>query len=142
MLAYKNIQKKADGSYVLEKNGMPYHVPNTGEFAEEYEFINKYVEAYPEEVTEYQEPVVEQAPVDKRLVRLAALEKESNELSQDILADIATNEDKARFKDVRSEIKAIKAEIEAEKTQVVEEVPEVTEETAGSEAVEPNTQVE
>lgn len=143
MLVYKNIQKKADGSYVLEKNGMLYHVPNNGEFAEEYEFINKYAEAYPEEVTEYQEPVVEQAPVDERLVRLAALEKESNELSQDILADIATDEDKSRFKEVRNEIKTIKAEIEAEKTAAtLEDVPEVTEETAGSEAVEPNTQVE
>ena len=126
MLVYKNIQKKADGSYVLEKNGMPYHVPNTGEFAEEYEFINKYAEAYPEEVTEYQEPVINQAPVDERLVRLAALEKESNELSQDILAEIATDEDKARFKDVRNEIKAIKAEIEAEKTAAtLEEMPAV-----------------
>lgn len=126
MLVYKNIQKKADGSYVLEKNGMPYHVPNTGEFAEEYEFINKYAEAYPEEVTEYQEPVINQAPVDERLVRLAALEKESNELSQDILAEIATDEDKARFKEVRNEIKAIKAEIEAEKTAAtLEEMPAV-----------------
>lgn len=126
MLAYKNIQKKTDGSYVLEKNGMPYHIPNTGEFAEEYEFINKYAEAYPEEVTEYQEPVINQAPVDERLVRLTALEKESNELSQDILAKIATDEDKARFKEVRNEIKAIKAEIEAEKTAAtLEEMPAV-----------------
>lgn len=126
MLVYKKIQKKADGSYVLEKNGMPYHVPNTGEFAEEYEFINKYAEAYPEEVTEYQEPVFEQAPVDERLVLLAALEKESNELSQDILAEIATDEDKVRFKEVRNEIKAIKAEIEAEKTAAtLEEMPAV-----------------
>lgn len=126
MLVYKNIQKKTDGSYVLEKNGMPYHIPNTGEFAEEYEFINKYAEAYPEEVTEYQEPVINQAPVDERLVRLAALEKESNELSQDILAEIATDEDKARFKEVRNEIKAIKAEIDAEKTAAtLEEMPAV-----------------
>lgn len=126
MLVYKNIQKKTDGSYVLEKNGMSYHVPNKGEFAEEYEFINKYAEAYPEEVTEYQEPVINQAPVDERLVRLAALEKESNELSQDILAEIATDEDKARFKEVRNEIKAIKAEIEAEKTAAtLEEMPAV-----------------
>lgn len=126
MLVYKNIQKKADGSYVLEKNGMAYHIPNNEEFAEEYEFINKYAEAYPEEVTEYQEPVINQAPVDERLVRLGALEKESNELSQDILAEIATDEDKARFKDVRNEIKAIKAEIEAEKTAAtLEEMPAV-----------------
>ncbi len=115
MLVYKNIQKKADGSFVLEKNGYPYHLPNTDEFKEEYEFVEKYAAAYPEEVAEYVEPVVEQpAPVDERLMRLAALEKESNELSQDITADIATDEDKARFKELRLEIKAIKAEIEAE----------------------------
>lgn len=112
---YRNIQKKADGSFVLEKNGYPYHLPNTDEFKEEYEFVEKYAAAYPEEVAEYVEPVVEQpAPVDERLMRLAALEKESNELSQDITADIATDEDKARFKELRLEIKAIKAEIEAD----------------------------
>lgn len=115
MLAYKNIQKRADGSYVVEKNGMPYHVPNEGEFAEEYEFIDKYAAAYPEEVADYIEPVREEVQQDERLIKLAILEKESNELSQDILAEIATDEDKARFKQLREEIKALKAELEAEK---------------------------
>lgn len=115
MLVYKNIQKRADGSFVLEKNGYPYHLPNTDEFKEEYEFVEKYAAAYPEEVTDYVEPVIEQpAPVDERLMRLSELEKESNELSQDILAEIATDDDKARFKEVRNEIKALKAEIEAD----------------------------
>ncbi len=114
MLVYKNIQKKADGSFVLEKNGYPYHLPNTDEFKEEYEFVEKYAAAYPEEVSDYVEPVIETAPVDERVVRLAALEKESNELSQDILAEIASDNDKSRFKEVRNEIKAIKAEIEAD----------------------------
>ncbi len=126
MLVYKNIQKKADGSFVLEKNGYPYHLPNTDEFKEEYEFVEKYAAAYPEEVSDYVEPVIETAPVDERLMRLAALEKESNELSQDILAEIASDDDKSRFKEVRNEIKAIKAEIEAEKTaDTLEEMPAV-----------------
>lgn len=112
---YKNIQKRADGSYVVEKQGMPYHIPNEGEFAEEYEFINKYAAAYPEEVAEYIEPVREEIAQDERLVRLASLERESSSLSQDILAEIATDEDKARFKQVREEIKALKAELESEK---------------------------
>lgn len=112
---YKNIQRRSDGSYVVEKQGVPYHIPNEGEFLEEYEFINKYAAAYPDEVAEYVEPVREEVQQDERLIKLAALEKESNELSQDILAEIATDEDKARFKEVRNEIKAIKAEIEAEK---------------------------
>lgn len=112
---YKNIQRRSDGSYVVEKQGMPYHIPNEGEFLEEYEFIDKYAVAYPEEVADYIEPVREEVQQDERLIKLAILEKESNELSQDILAEIATDEDKARFKDVRNEIKAIKAELEAEK---------------------------
>lgn len=112
---YKNIQKRADGSYVVEKQGMPYHIPNEGEFLEEYEFINKYATAYPDEVAEYVEPVREEIQQDERLVRLASLERESSSLSQDILAEIATDEDKARFKQVREEIKALKAELEAEK---------------------------
>ncbi len=76
--------------------------------------MEKYAAAYPEEVSDYVEPVIETAPVDERVVRLAALEKESNELSQDILAEIASDDDKSRFKEVRNEIKAIKAEIEAD----------------------------
>ncbi len=108
---YKNIQKRADGSYVVEKQGMLYHIPNEGEFLEEYEFINKYATAYPDEVTEYVEPVREEVQQDERLVRLASLERESSSLSQDILAEIATDEDKARFKQIREEIKALKAEL-------------------------------
>ena len=111
---YKNIQKRADGSFVLEKNGYPYHLPNTDEFKEEYEFVEKYAAAYPEEVSDYVEPVIETAPVDERVVHLRELEKEADSLSQDILADIATDEDKARFKELRLEIKALKAEIEAD----------------------------
>ena len=111
---YKNIQRRSDGSYVVEKQGMPYHIPNEGEFAEEYEFINKYATAYPEEVAEYLEPVREEVQQDERLVRLASLERESSSLSQDILAEIATDEDKTRFKQLREEIKTLKAELEAD----------------------------
>ncbi len=112
---YKNIQRKSDGSFVLEKNGYPYHLPNTDEFKEEYEFVEKYAAAYPEEVAEYVEPVVEQpAPVDERVVHLRELEKEADSLFQDITADIASDDDKSRFKELRLEIKVLKAEIEAD----------------------------
>ena len=45
------IKRTADNSYVIEKNGMPYHVPNEGEFAEEWAEVNAYAEEHPEEVT-------------------------------------------------------------------------------------------
>lgn len=44
------IKRTADNSYVIDKNGLPYHVPNEGEFADEWAEINAYAEAHPEEV--------------------------------------------------------------------------------------------
>ena len=51
------IKRTADNSYVIEKNGMPYHVPNEGEFAEEWAEINAYAEEHPDEVI-LEEPYV------------------------------------------------------------------------------------
>ena len=51
------IKRTIDNSYVIEKNGMPYHVPNEGEFAAEWAEINAYAEEHPEEVT-LEEPYV------------------------------------------------------------------------------------
>ena len=42
------ITKRADGSYVIEKNGYPYHVPTDWP---EWTEIAAYAEAHPEEVT-------------------------------------------------------------------------------------------
>ena len=51
------IKRTIDNSYIIEKNGMPYHVPNEGEFAEEWAEINAYAEAHPDEVI-LEEPYV------------------------------------------------------------------------------------
>lgn len=45
------IRRVADSSYVIEKDGFPYHVPNEGEFAAEWAEVNAYAEAHPDEVT-------------------------------------------------------------------------------------------
>ena len=50
-------KRTADNSYVIEKNGLPYHVPNEGEFAAEWAEINAYAEEHPDEVT-LEEPYV------------------------------------------------------------------------------------
>ena len=57
------IKRTIDNSYVIEKNGMPYHVPNEGEFAEEWAEINAYAELHPDEVT-LEEPYV---PTDEEI---------------------------------------------------------------------------
>ena len=51
------IKRTADNSYVIDKNGLPYHVPNEGEFADEWAEINAYAEAHPDEVI-LEEPYV------------------------------------------------------------------------------------
>ena len=62
------IKRTIDNSYVIEKNGMPYHVPNEGEFAEEWAEVNAYAELHPDEVTlEYPyEPTFEELVSAKR----------------------------------------------------------------------------
>ena len=51
------IKRTADNSYIIEKNGLPFHVPNEGEFADEWAEINAYAEEHPEEVI-LEEPYV------------------------------------------------------------------------------------
>ena len=65
------IHRTFDDSYVITKNSMPYHVPNEGEFAEEWAEVRAYAEAHPECV------VVEQpyAPPVPTLEELKAAKK-------------------------------------------------------------------
>ena len=56
MSEYKTIiHRVADDSYVITKNGMPYHVyPYAAEFAQEWDEVFAYAEAHPECVAEEQ----------------------------------------------------------------------------------------
>ena len=45
-------RRVADGSYVVQKNGLPYHVPNIEEFADFFSQLDEYARAHPEAVTE------------------------------------------------------------------------------------------
>lgn len=70
------IKRTIDNSYVIEKNGMPYHVPNEGEFAAEWAEVNAYAEEHPDEVT-LEEPYV---PTDEEIAaaELAAAKREAD----------------------------------------------------------------
>ena len=70
------IKRIIDNSYVIEKNGMPYHVPNEGEFADEWAEINAYAEAHPDEVI-LEEPYV---PTEEEIAaaELAAAKREAD----------------------------------------------------------------
>lgn len=53
---YKYIYKRPDGSYVIDKDGLPYHVPNIAGWEDEWAKIEEYAKAHPEDVTEEPAP--------------------------------------------------------------------------------------
>lgn len=67
-----------DDSYVITKNNLPYHVPNKGEFEEEWAEVRAYAITHPEWVTEEQPytppiPTFEEAKADKLIeINMAA----------------------------------------------------------------------
>ena len=63
MIDYTNIiHRTSDDSYVITKNGFPYHVyPYAAEFAQEWDEVLAYAEAHPECVTKEQ-PYVPPVP--------------------------------------------------------------------------------
>ena len=67
------IHRTFDDSYVIRKNGKPYHVyPYAAEFAEEWDAVFGYAEAHPECVTEEQ-PYTPPVPTTEELaVRVRA----------------------------------------------------------------------
>lgn len=53
-----NIQKKSDGSFIVNYNNMPYHISNSDEMSEKYMWILEYAENHIESISEYIEPDV------------------------------------------------------------------------------------
>ena len=39
----KKIEKQDDGSYIVIKNDMPYHIPNNDEYRQEYDALEEYI---------------------------------------------------------------------------------------------------
>ncbi len=54
--SYGGITRRSDGSYVIDRGGMPYHVPNTEEFAAEFAAVSAYAAEHPEAVTDEPAP--------------------------------------------------------------------------------------
>lgn len=86
---YENIiHRTFDDSYVITKNGMPYHVcSNVEEFEEEWKAVNAYAKAHPECVTEEQ-PYVPPVPTFKEAK--AAKLSEINKAADKIMAALVS----------------------------------------------------
>lgn len=87
---YENIiHRTSDNSYVITKNGMPYHVcSNVEEFEEEWKAVNAYAKAHPECVTEEQ-PYVPPVPTFKEAK--AAKLSEINKAADKIMAALISS---------------------------------------------------
>lgn len=66
------ITRRADGSYVITNNGLPYHVPNIGEWAALWAEVDAYAQAHPEQVTDEPAPPV---PTEEELLEQAKTKK-------------------------------------------------------------------
>ena len=105
------IHRTADDSYVITKNGLPYHVyPYFAEFAEEWDEVFAYAEAHPECVTEEQ-PYIPPVPTleEAHAAKLAAINVVANKA---IAALTATYPDReiATFDKQEAEARAYSAD--------------------------------
>lgn len=82
------IKRTIDNSYVIVKNGLPYHVPNEGEFTEEWAEVNAYAEAHPDEV-ELEEPYVpsEEEIAEAEEAAAKAAQEAANAAARELILD-------------------------------------------------------
>lgn len=79
-------RRTEDGSYVVMKGGLPYHVPNNEEFAEFYKQLDIHAKDHPEVVT-IEEPYVAPKPTEEE--QRKALEAEYKRSVQHMLDEAA-----------------------------------------------------
>lgn len=90
------IHRTFDDSYVITKNGMPYHVyPYSAEFAEEWDEAFAYAEAHPECVTEEQ-PYTPPVPTTEELAASVRAERNKRLALTDhfVMPDYPISQDK------------------------------------------------
>lgn len=92
---YENIiHRTSDNSYVITKNGMPYHVcSNVEEFEEEWKAVNAYAKAHPECVTEEQ-PYVPPVPTFKeaKAAKLSEINKAADKIMAALISTYPDHE--------------------------------------------------
>ena len=83
MTDFGEVIQRPDGSFVITKNGMPYHVPNGGEFTGLYQAVWDYVQEHPEMLIAEQPPEpppfnpgIDYALIDDQWVKVKYSKKE------------------------------------------------------------------
>lgn len=76
-----NIKRKNDGTFIVDYNGMPYHIISKME--SEYTAVSEYVKQNPEKCTEYIEPVY--VPTQKEKEDMVRMKRDSLIQEADIM---------------------------------------------------------
>ncbi|WP_458401140.1 hypothetical protein [Mailhella sp.] len=113
-------RRVADGSYVVQKNGLPYHVPDSEEFAEFFSQLDEYARAHPEAVTEERphvptEEEERRAEIEARIAELQEYLRSTDWYAirfADSGVEIPAGVKQAR-QEARDEIDTLRAELEA-----------------------------
>ena len=90
------IHRTVDDSFVIQKNGVPYHVyPYAAEFAQEWDEVFAYAEAHPEMVTE-EGPYVPPVPTTEELATSVRAERDRRLATTDhlVMPDYPLDTDK------------------------------------------------
>lgn len=90
------IHRTVDDSFVIQKNGAPYHVyPYAAEFAQEWDEVFAYAEAHPEMVTE-EGPYVPPVPTTEELATSVRAERDRRLATTDhlVMPDYPLDTDK------------------------------------------------
>lgn len=91
-----SIHRTVDDSFVIQKNGAPYHVyPYAAEFAQEWDEVFAYAEAHPEMVTE-EGPYVPPVPTTEELATSVRAERDRRLATTDhlVMPDYPLDTDK------------------------------------------------
>ena len=111
------IQKKQDGTFVVDFNGLPFHVtpeyPTVEQYGEglTYVYIMEHAKSHPEDVSDYIEPEFEMSTIpaeELESMRVAELELQAQKLLPAIQAGIDVEANQQRLVEIMLEIEMLK----------------------------------
>lgn len=111
------IQRKKDNTFIIEFNGLPFHVTPDYPTSELYgiemthALINEYVVTHPEDVMDCVEPAVEISEEQQKQMTIVELEKEAQRLIPAIQAGIDVELNQQSLVSIMLEIEGLKGNI-------------------------------
>lgn len=113
---YNNIRIKKDATFVVDYNGIPFHVTEDYPTADMYGIemtyaeVKKYADSHQDEVREYEEPVYTLDPKIEKEILISNKEKEKQDLVAYIFANINVEENKEKLQQILKDIDELKKE--------------------------------